>query len=326
MKEEEIRNRQTFARYLDLVLEDIEAFFSEPGLFALLPCPACYGREHETQFLKAGFRYVECKACRTLFVNPRPSAPALMKFYVESASSRYWVDEFFLPVAEARREKVFRPRALYVSERLPELCRGLIGDIGAGFGLFLEELRGVWPDCRLVAIEPSPEMAALCRAKDLQVIETTIENVEGNAGTFDLITSFELLEHLHEPRAMLAKTYDLLRPGGYLLATTLNGQGFDIQVLWEKSKSVSPPHHLNFLNPRSLAKLCESVGFHIEEVSTPGRLDWDIVQGAITNDQADAGRLWRLLAERGSEDAKEELQVWLVRHALSSHMRVLARK
>jgi SAM-dependent methyltransferase len=169
-------------------------------------------------------------------------------------------------------------------------------------------------------------MAMICRSKGLDVIESTIEDLEGYDDQFGLLTAFELLEHLYDPRALVEKAYHLLKPQGYFLATTLNGEGFDIQVLWGKSKSVSPPHHLNFLNPRSLARLCEGVGFIVEEISTPGQLDWDIVEGAITREGVDTGRFWSLLARDGSEVCKREFQSWLSQHNLSSHMRILARR
>ncbi len=326
MKEQDIRPYDALARYLELVREDIARYFPDSRQFDNVDCPACDGRQHAYEFEKIGFRYVTCQACGTLFANPRPTAARLREFYLDAPSSRYWIDGFFRPVAEARREKIFRPRADYVAERLPALSGGTVGDIGAGFGLFLEELRKLWPNSNLVAIEPSAEMAAICRSKGLEVAQVTIEAIQGYDGRFDLLTAFELVEHLYEPRVLVERAFRLLRPGGYFLATTLNGEGFDIQVLWEQSKSVFPPHHLNFFNPNSLARLCESAGFLIEEVSTPGQLDWDIVQGAILKDGVDAGRFWSLLARDGKESAKREFQSWLSQQGLSSHMRIVARK
>lgn len=326
MKEQDIRNHDAFARYLELIREDIAHYFPDPREFRFVACPACGGQMHTPEFTKLGFRYVSCERCGTLFVNPRPTADMLKVFYLDSPSSRYWIEGFFLPVSEARREKIFRPRAKYVAERLSHLSEGTVGDVGAGFGLFLEELSKLWPTSHMVAIEPSSEMAQICRSKGLDVAQTTIEELEGYDGRFHLLTAFELLEHLYEPRAMVEKALRLLRPGGYFLATTLNGKGFDIQVLWEHSKSVFPPHHLNFFNPRSLAGLCEDVGLLVEEVSTPGQLDWDIVEGAIMKDDVDAGRFWSLLASDGDEAAKSAFQSWLSQHGLSSHMRIVARR
>ena len=169
-------------------------------------------------------------------------------------------------------------------------------------------------------------MSEICKSKGFEALPCAIEDVTGWDEKFDLLTSFELFEHVYDPQTFLRKIRELLRPGGRLLLTTLNGEGFDIQVLWEKSKSVFPPHHLNFFNPRSMKILMEKCGFTVEEVSTPGRLDWDIVDGMIRNDGIDAGRFWNLLAKEGTATCRKDLQEWISRNNFSSHMMVLAKK
>jgi 2-polyprenyl-3-methyl-5-hydroxy-6-metoxy-1,4-benzoquinol methylase len=326
MKESEIRNPDKHKRYLELVNEDAVTFFGDTSKLEETCCPACGVREFRFEFRKFGFNYGVCESCRTLYVNPRPKISPLTEFYINSNSSRYWVDEFFKPVAEARREKIFKPRAKHLAELLPSLKEGKIGDIGAGFGLFLEELRLLWPDARFIAIEPSPEMADICRAKLLGVEERMIENVGEEDGAYDVLTAFELLEHLHTPATLIRRVHTLLRPGGYFLATTLSGEGFDIQILWDKSRSVFPPHHLNFLNPSSLGKLLKENGFEIIICDTPGMLDWQILEGSIERGDADISRFWKTVSLFGSDESKNELQSWIKKHGFSSHMRVLARK
>jgi len=326
MKEEDIRKRGSFNRYLELVQEDVRRLMNDRSSFVAVACPACQGQVHDAQFVKNGFSYVLCRDCGTLFASPRPASEALCAFYKDSRSSRFWVDEFFKPVAEVRRAKIFRPRAEYIRDRLPSLSNGVIGDIGAGFGIFLEELAKSWPLSRKVAIEPSLEMAEICKSKQLEVVPCAIEDVQGWDGKFNLMTAYELLEHLYSPADFIERVARLLRPGGHLLITTLNGEGFDIQILWGASKSVSPPHHLNFFNPCSLRRLLESKGFEIVELATPGRLDWDIVENMYRAEDVDPGRFWKLIADRSSEKAKGELQEWLSQNGLSSHMRILAQK
>jgi len=85
------------------------------------------------------------------------------------------------------------------------------------------------------------------------------------------------------------------------------------------------PSRPQFFNPRALAGLRESVGLLVDEVSTPGELDWDIVEGAI-KDGVGAGRFWSSLARREDEIGKHELQSWISQHGLSSHMRIVAHK
>lgn len=325
MKEEDIRKRDVLNRYLELVRRDAEDLFRDRSRFQRIACPACGAKRHENQFTKNGFDYVLCTDCDTLFVNPRPAYADLMKIYADSPSTRFWVEDFFKPMAEARREKIFKPRAEYIVSQFPDLASGRIGDIGAGFGIFLEELKRIWPASNTMAVEPSVDMADIIRGKGLPVIESMLEDI-GPEHRFDLLTAFELVEHLHDPEVFMRRTCGLLNPGGRFFMTTLNGLGFDIQLLWASSKSVTPPHHLNFFNPVSIRRLLEGSGFEILEISTPGQLDWDIIEGGYRQEGTDPGRLFRTLSKYGTEEAKADLQGWIRRHNLSSHMRVIARK
>ncbi len=325
MKESQIRNRKTFNRYLALVAEDVKRFFSYSS-FVKSRCPACARKRQTVQFSKSGFTYVTCNACATLFVNPRPTPAMLEAFYARSPSSRYWVHSFFKPVAEARRKKIFAPRAEFIARTISRKNKGIAGDIGAGFGLFLEELRKRTQYSRFIAIEPSVEMAAICRRKKLEVIPSCFEDIPQSAASFDLLTAFELTEHLFAPEKFFKKAYALLKPGGSFVLTTLNGNGFDILALWEKSKSLTPPHHLNFFNPASLCNLLEKIGFTITDLSTPGKLDWNIVEGMIRDEHLRTNKFFEFLAACGSSECKDEFQKWISTHALSSHMCVCAQK
>lgn len=325
MKEEEIRKRGVFNRYLEMVEKDVKNIFV-PSLFIKVFCPACAGTDFVSEFKKGVFCYASCRRCKTLFVNPRPSTEELKHFYSDSESALFWINYFFKPVAEARRDKIFRPRAEYVNKKLPDAANGCIGDIGAGFGIFLEEVGKLWPQAVLFAIEPSPEQSDICRTKGFKVERCILEEIKGLDGRFDLLTAFELLEHVFDPVDFLKHVNRNLKKGGNLLMTTLNSRGFDIQLLWEKSKSVRPPHHLNFFNQDSLRILLERTGFEALEVSTPGKLDWDIVESMIRDENTDLGRFWNSFAVNGSDMAKEDLQDWISRNNMSSHMRILARK
>ncbi len=325
LEEEEIRKRDVFDRYLKLVEKDVIKLF-DFNSFMRTNCPACESKTFTEEFEKLGFKYVSCKTCSTLFVNPRPSFKVLNEFYSTSTSTSFWVNEFFKPVAEVRRKKIFKPRAEYISKAIDKNKLLVIGDIGAGFGLFLEELRKILPDNHYIAIEPSGDMADICIEKELETKCMSLEDIDDLEKGFDLLTTFELSEHLFEPVPFFKKTYSLLKPEGYLFLTTLNGKGFDIMLLWEKSKSITPPHHLNFFNPTSIRLLLERIGFEIIEISTPGRLDWDIVEGMIKNENVNAGKFWNQLAYKDDEECKMELQNWISRNSLSSHMRILAKK
>lgn len=108
--------------------------------------------------------------------------------------------------------------------------------------------------------------------------------------------------------------------------TTLNCEGFDLQILWGRSKNIYPLQHINFFNTRSLKLALEKSGFCLEEITTPGRLDWDIVENVIGEGLLEKNRLWLNFAKNASQNTKEAFQKFLSNHNMSSHMMALARK
>ncbi|MBE3089120.1 MAG: SAM-dependent methyltransferase, partial [Actinobacteria bacterium] len=87
MKEEDIRNRETFNRYLEMVRKDADNYFCADN-FIKINCPACNGEKFIKAFTKDLFTYVLCDQCRTLFVNPRPQYEVLNQFYAKSPSTK----------------------------------------------------------------------------------------------------------------------------------------------------------------------------------------------------------------------------------------------
>lgn len=327
MKESEIRNSQIFNQYLSMVGgEVIEYFKNNNTNFQEISCISCNSNKYSVQFKKNCFRYVLCDNCGTLYANPRPSSKDLLDFYTLSKSAQFWIDSLFFPSIEVRRENIFKPRAKYVIGKILKEKLKVIGDIGAGFGLFLEEMRKLHPEIHAVAIEPSIQMANICKEKKLEVICKPIEEIDDKNENFDFLSAFELIEHLHDPQILFKKVHAMLRPKGFFLISTLNCEGFDIQILWQKSKNIYPPHHINFFNPTSIRHIFESNDFCIEELNTTGKLDWNIVENAIIYDGVKVDRFWHNFSKNATQTAKDEFQLFLSKNGFSSHMMVLARK
>ena len=326
MKEEDIRPRAIFDEYLRLTAADTVTYF---GTAARIPiaCPAC-GTTGEAAFTKSGFAYDLCPACRTLYVSPRPAAKAFATYYTESPSSKYWASTFYKRTADARREQLWKPKARAVEAIIERYARGETGctvvDIGGGYGLFAEEMSKLG-DHQLVVIEPGPDLAAACRDKSLSVVQKFLEEVSAAdlPGGGKVFVSFELFEHLHCPEKFLQALTGLMLSGDLFVFTTLSGTGVDIQALWEDSKSVAPPHHLNFFNPRSVRLLLTRMGLEVVEVTTPGKLDIDI----LANNRKDIkARFWKTFVETASEEERRQWQTMVSESGWSSHMMVVARK
>lgn len=328
MKETDIRNRQLMEENAVLRRSDLRYLLGFRREFVAVACPACAAVKSKVWFKKQGFIFHRCSSCRSVYISPRPSLKLLNWFYSKGKSIVHWNDKIF-PVSEvARRKHIFRPRV----KRVIDLClkyrvpQGMLVDVGAGFGTFGEEVNKRRVFDRVVAVEPAPSLAATCRQKGLEVIEKLVEQVRDVRA--DVVTNFELIEHLFSPYKFLQACRRMLKPEGLLILTTPNVLGFDLQVLGKYSDHLSGPNHLNYFHPESLSTLMERSGFKMVEILTPGKLDVDVVRQKL---QRSPKRIkvdpWigHVLWECG-EKTVSNLQDFLVKNLLSSHMWVVGRR
>jgi hypothetical protein len=155
----------------------------------------------------------------------------------------------------------------------------------------------------------------------MQVIEKFMEDIvpgEIPDGP-KCFVSFELFEHLYDPNLFLKMVYKSMGKGDIFIFTTLSSMGIDIQLLGEYSKALSPPHHLNFLNPKSITSLLEKNGFHVLEAITPGKLDVDILK---KNKKYIKDSFFKNILAYYNEKELSDLQNFIANSGLSSHMMV----
>ena len=305
MKEEEIRPQEVFDEYLRLAKIDIDTYFKDvPNEH--VQCPAC-NSEGDHTFHKSGFDYSLCPDCNTLYVSPRPEKRAFNQYYTEAPSVEYWATTFYKTTADARREKLWKPKARLIQKAVQCFATDAeIIDVGGGYGIFAEEIKSLTGKA-VTVIEPSPYLANSCRDRGVDVIEKFLEDLEDSElppGRRAFV-SFELFEHLHDPKLFLKQLSGLMHSYDLFIFTTLSGFGADIQGLWGDSKSVSPPHHLNFFNPHSVQLLLEKVGLKCLEVTTPGKLDIDILSN---NRELIKDRFLKTLVTYATDDEKNKWQ------------------
>lgn len=311
-------------------LEDVAVLIKKRNSFVEVPCPACGSEQYTQKFQKYGFKYVECKGCETLFTNPRPTPKILDDFYSNSKAYTYWNKYVFPASEEVRREKIFVPRV----DRVLDMCKkyNVVTDslleVGSGFGTFCEELLARKIFKRVAAVEPTPDLARTCRDKKIEVFESLFEKTKFKASDkFNVVANFEVIEHLFSPKEFLKKCHSLLAKGGLLVLTCPNCKGFDFEVLGKECNSIDH-EHLNYFHPKSIKLFAERNGFKVLEVSTPGRLDAELVRTKIlegATNTSDHGFLRKVLLESWDE-LGEKFQDFLVQSKLSSNMWMVAQK
>lgn len=329
LSENEIRPKELMEEQRSYYLKDIEKLISKKNEFKRVNCPACGCNTSLTVYEKFGFTYEACKACKTVYTDPRPTPCMLEEYYSHSENYQFWAKHIFPATELTRKEKVFQPRVNEIIRICKEnnMINPSLLEVGAGFGTFCELAEKSEFFSSVTAVEPVPELAEICRKKGIEVLEKPIESVSEIGLAIDIVVSFEVLEHLFDPKEFIAKCFRVLRPGGLLLITCPNGFGFDILELGEKSDAVDP-EHLNYFNPESISLFLETHGFHVQNIFTPGKLDADIVRNKILKGEHHIDNrsfAYHVLVDRWDE-LGDGFQDFLAKNKLSSHMWAIAIK
>lgn len=216
-------------------------------------CPACGSSEATGLGQASDLYFHRCGRCDLVFVYPQPRDRVRAKYVQE-----YDLASHFGPWAP-------RKRVLY-ERRLADLPAPVPGhdrlcDVGCADGQFLElaMLRG-WT-CH--GIELNPPAAAAARAKGALISVGVLEEIDDLPwGTFDLVTSWDVLEHTPDPRPFSERLVRLLSPGGTLVVTTLNYDSL-VRRCFGWRWSMVCDDHFTYWNARSLRTLFESQGLRL---------------------------------------------------------------
>lgn len=222
-------------------------------------CAVCQHDRFAPFLEKNGYTIVRCLTCSFLFVHPPPAPETLQALYTDPSYFRSR-GPFGYTNYEAERavwEAQARAR-LSVIERY--VSGGELLDVGCATGIFLRVARERgW---RVCGIEIAPEAAQEAHRLTGGPIFSSADPLLQEGRTFDVITLWEYLEHVPDPRAELQRMSRLLRPGGLLALSTPNAGQRRVQrapALWREFK---PPEHVNFFTARTLRRLLSACGFH----------------------------------------------------------------
>ena len=225
---------------------------------------------------------------------------------------------------------MFGPQAQWVlgacDEYQPDADSGMI--IGYHSRLLVEELLRLEPEIfRLIVTNPSADLEY--RKLDFdKVTILPIQNWEFNTiAPVDVVLGFDILDRCSDLDHLIGNIDKILKPGGLFLANTILISGFDLQVLWDRARSIYPPERLNLLSVEGLTTLFERHGFKALEFSTPGSFDVRSVQNAIREaPDADWPRFIRYIIEKKHENVLDAFQTFLQTHRLSSYGRIVMQK
>lgn len=209
-----------------------------------------HGR-HETYVL------LRCPACSLVWTS-HPPKPAEMHLH--------YTDAYHKLISAAGDNSPIRWK-----ERKAALSRfkqaGILLDLGCSSGSFLESLKSdPW---KLFGIEMSAEGArAAEKRSNAQVFVGDILDAPFPSESFDAITCFDVLEHVYEPRQVMARVGEWLKPEGIFYVLVPNVDSAEARVFGSYWHGLELPRHLFHYSPASLKFLAESAGLRAVSLET----------------------------------------------------------
>jgi SAM-dependent methyltransferase len=199
---------------------------------------------------------VKCTSCSLVYVNPRPASELTIGSYSDA------VDPTFV-AQNQNRIATFRKLMQRVLRKLGENGgeRRRLLDIGCAGGAFPAAARDLGFDP--VGVEPSRWMADFARRTyGLDVRDGILKPGMFPSGSFDVVTLWDVIEHVPQPHEVLTLAYDLLKPGGLLLVNYPDVGSRTARILgwrWPFWLSV----HLFYYTRSTMAQQLKRAGFSL---------------------------------------------------------------
>lgn len=205
------------------------------------------------------FHYVRCSECGLIYLNPRPEVDELLAYYPDDYEA-YQPLAASTGVAHWRRRHALRILRRFVTHYRP--CGRLL-DVGCATGEFLEEMQAHgWA---VNGVEINPRAASVARERlGVNVFAGSLVSYEAAEGAFDLVTLWDVLEHLPSPRAQLQRIHRLLSSEGRLILSIPNLRSFDARLFGRWWIGWDAPRHLHLFPDSALSRLLARTGFEIE--------------------------------------------------------------
>jgi SAM-dependent methyltransferase len=220
-------------------------------------CVACNSSQVKLSRIRLGYPIFSCASCRTEFA-------ALSKEQLPSYDAHYDDSSHYggyHRLAEAYC--VNKHDSLYwFQRRMLEVAGSGDGrlhiDIGSGLGTFL--CHGRDQGWRVLGVDVSALAARIAKETfDIDTHVGTLETASVAPASVHWISAFEVIEHMYNPRQMVALFFELLAPGGLVTISVPNGRSR--MEMYSKNPILTPPTHVNYFIRKVLNAMFTDAGF-----------------------------------------------------------------
>ncbi len=221
-----------------------------------LICSSTYVDQYQPFYNAHGL--LKCTSCKFIFMEKIPSEQELTDYYAQYSYSE---DAYLSPLT-------IKSYNLLLDEFEKYRKHNRILDVGCGRGWFLQEAkkRG-WV---VYGTEYSSTALDLCNNEGIKMHSGALTENAFESNYFDVVTSFEVLEHINNPQEEIKSIYKFLRRGGLFYITTPNFNSYLRYQLKEKYNIICYPEHLSYYTRKSLKYLLSNNNFKTNKVLTTG--------------------------------------------------------
>jgi SAM-dependent methyltransferase len=239
-------------------------------------CAACGSAVGVKRGEKNGFDIIYCRSCKSLYTSRAAAGTSTAHDY----DSYYDQENLSAPdFINKRCDEI-------VAEFAPYRQTARLLDVGFGAGTLMEAAaRAGWT---VSGVEVSQTAAEHVRGLGFDVFCGELKDAQYPDDYFDVVMASEVLEHVPEPRPLIAEMARIVRPGGLLWATTPHGRGISSKTLGLKWSVISPPEHLQLFSLGSIRALLREAGFRRVRVATHGMNPSEILSNLRGHANADS--------------------------------------
>jgi SAM-dependent methyltransferase len=236
------------------------------GGFHNIPCNLCGADATVPYLAEDNYVFVRCRRCGLVYQNPQPESADVAQRYDGSYFDYEYANEdnFFSLMLLGLKDSGFSETALW---QWPDKT---FLDIGCATGKLLAymQTRG-WSVRGVEICKESAEYGR--KQRGVPIFSGTLEAARLARETFSLIHFSHLIEHVPDPRTLLAEVRRILKPGGLALITTPNCGGFQARLFKNRWRSAIADH-LFLFSTKTLTGLLSSLDFKIHKIITWGGL------------------------------------------------------
>ena len=221
------------------------------------------------------FTLMKCMSCDHAFLNCDLTTNQLTDLYTNYYPRKYFDIEHYLPYTEKRGfYSWFNGLSCSAFRWVPKNVRVL--DVGCGFGesLGYHSARG----CDVYGVEADENIRRVVDKFGYKVHVGLFDDKMYPAGLFDYVTMDQVIEHVTDPSSTLRGVARILKPGGKVILSTPNANGWGAKCFGRRWINWHTPYHLQFFSTQSMQIVAEQSGFELTEVKTITNSEWLLYQ------------------------------------------------